>query len=43
MRKSLSPNNLGDFSLNECRKITIKELQGEAKKKIPEVMKELCF
>jgi len=41
MRKSINPNYLGNFSLDQCRKITIKELQKEAKKHIPEMMKKL--
>ncbi len=41
MRKSLGPNYLGNISLDQCRKITIKELQKEAKKHIPYMMKNL--
>jgi len=41
MRKSIGPNYLGSFSLNQCRKTTIKELRETAEAKIPEIMYEL--
>jgi len=41
MRQRLDANDLGRFSLNQCRKITVKELQNEAMKHIPTILKEM--
>jgi len=41
MRQRLDTNDLGRFSLNQCRKITVKELQNEAMKHIPDILKEM--
>jgi hypothetical protein len=39
--KTIRPNHFGSFSLDQCRKITVRELFLEAKRKIPDMMRSI--
>lgn len=39
--KTIRPNHFGSFSLDQCRKITVRELFIEAKRRLPEMARSI--